>query len=189
MMLTAEKQALLDFLNSHLALATLIGFIVLCLWIIDILALKTKAFAGYRKYYEPVSHYALPIGFFMTLFSTIMSLVYSDYLGVLPCGLCWFQRIFIYCLVFIFGVAWYKNDRKVFDYVLTLSIAGLIVALYHQYLQMGYSELIPCPAIASTVNCDKPTFMEYGFVTFPFMAVVTFGYTIMLSLTAKMFNK
>ncbi len=189
MMLTAEKQALLDFLNSNLALATLIGFIILCFWVIDIVALRTKALASYRKYYEPVSRYALPIGFFLTLFSTIMSLVYSDYLGVLPCGLCWFQRIFIYSMMFIFGVAWYKNDRKVFDYILTLSIAGLIVALYHQYLQMGYSELIPCPAIASTVNCDKPTFMEYGFVTFPFMAVVTFGYTIMLSLTAKMFNK
>ena len=92
-------------------------------------------------------------------------------------------------MMFIFGVAWYKNDKKVFDYILTLSVAGLIIALYHQYLQMGYSELIPCPAIASTVNCDKPTFMEYGFITFPFMAAVTFGYTILLSITAKMFNK
>ena len=92
-------------------------------------------------------------------------------------------------MVLVFGVAWYKNDRKIFDYIIALSIFGLIFALYHQYLQMGYSELIPCPAIASTVNCDEPTFMKYGFVTFPFMAVVTFGYTIMLSLTAKMFNK
>ncbi|MEN9552386.1 MAG: hypothetical protein RI935_763 [Candidatus Parcubacteria bacterium] len=188
-MLTPEKQALLEFLNSHLALATLIGFIILCLWIVDIVLLRTKTFARYRSYYEPVSRYVLPLGFLITLFSTVVSLVYSDYLGVLPCGLCWFQRVFIYSMVFVFGVAWYKNDRKIFDYILALSVPGLIVALYHQYLQMGYSELIPCPAIASTVDCDKPTFMEYGFVTFPFMAVVMFGYTIMLSLTAKMFTK
>ncbi len=189
MMISEEKQALLDFLNHNLSLATLIGFIVLLFWIIDLVALRAKMFVSYRKYYAVIAKYALPLGFFLTLFSTLLSLVYSDYLGVLPCGLCWFQRIFIYSMVFIFGAAWYKNDKKVFDYILTLSIAGLIVALYHQYLQMGYSELIPCPAIASTVNCDKPTFMEYGFITFPFMAVVTFGYTIMLSLTAKMFNK
>jgi disulfide bond formation protein DsbB len=189
MMISEEKQALLDFLNHNLSLATLIGFIVLLFWIIDLVALRAKMFVSYRKYYAVIAKYALPLGFFLTLFSTLLSLVYSDYLGVLPCGLCWFQRIFIYSMVFIFGTAWYKNDKKVFDYILTLSIAGLIVALYHQYLQMGYSELIPCPAIASTVNCDKPTFMEYGFITFPFMAVVTFGYTIMLSLTAKMFNK
>jgi disulfide bond formation protein DsbB len=189
MMISEEKQALLTFLNDNLSLATLIGFIIILFWIIDLVALRAKMLVSYRKYYAVIARYALPIGFFLTLFSTSLSLFYSDYLGVLPCGLCWFQRIFIYSMVFIFGVAWYKNDRKIFDYIITLSIAGLIVALYHQYLQMGYSELIPCPAIASTVNCDKPAFMEYGFVTFPFMAVVTFGYTILLSITAKMFNK
>lgn len=189
MMISEEKQVLLDFLNSNLSLATLVGFIIILFWIIDLVALRAKMFVAYRKYYAVIAKYALPLGFFLTLFSMVLSLVYSDYLGVLPCGLCWFQRIFIYSMVFIFGVAWYKNDRKVFDYIITLSVAGLIVALYHQYLQMGYSELIPCPAIASTVNCDKPTFMEYGFITFPFMAVVTFGYTILLSVTAKMFQK
>lgn len=189
MQVSENKQALLDFLNTNLSLVTYIAFVVLLFWMIDIFLLRKRTFAPFRRYYAPISKYALPIGFFLTFFSTILSLVYSDYLGVLPCGLCWFQRVFIYSMMFLFGVAWYKNDRKIFDYIIALSIPGLIIALYHQSLQMGYSELVPCPTIASTIDCAKPTFINYGFITFPFMAVVTFGYTIMLSLTAKMFEK
>lgn len=125
----------------------------------------------------------------MTLFSTVLSLYYSDYLGILPCGLCWLARVFIYSQVFLFGMAWYKNDRKILDYIILLSGVGLVISLYHQYLQMGYSEFLPCPAIASTVDCAKPTFMEYGFVTFPLMAVVTFLLAMLLSITGKMSKK
>jgi disulfide bond formation protein DsbB len=188
-MLSPEKEAIFMFLNNSLSLATFIGVIVLGFWVLDFILLHTRVLAKYRKYYKHVSRFALPAGFFLTFISTFFSLIYSDYLGVLPCGLCWFQRIFIYGMMFLFGMAWYKNDRKIFDYILLFSGVGLIIALYQHYLQMGYSELIPCPAIASTVDCAEPTFIEYGFITFPFMAVVMFGYTIMLSLTAKFFDK
>ncbi len=184
--LTPGQEALLAGLNHYLALATLIGCVMVVIWAIKLVMLHRGASASYRSRFERFAQYALPLGFFATLFSTVVSLIYSDYLGVLPCGLCWFQRIFIYGMVVLFGVAWYKKDTSVVTYVLPFSYIGLVIALYHQYLQMGYSPLIPCPAIASMVNCDKPTFMEYGFITFPMMSVVLFAITILLSVTIKM---
>jgi disulfide bond formation protein DsbB len=183
--MTPEKEALLTALNSNLALATFIGFVVVVLWALDLSLLHIRALKVYKKLYAPLAKYAIPIGFFATLGASIISLVYSDYLGVLPCGLCWFQRVFIYSQVFMFGYAWWKNDTKVLGYSTVLSSVGLIIALYHQSLQMGYSELIPCPTIASTIDCAKPTFIEYGFVTFPFMAVVLFAVLLLLSATVK----
>lgn len=177
-----DKQPIIDFLNHYLALATIIGLIFIFLWFAGIIHssyLKRKSYIS-----TFFNKFGLLAGFFATLGGTVMSLFYSDYLGVLPCGLCWFQRVALYSLVFIFGVAWFKKDKNIFPYVLTLSIFGEIVALYHHYLQMGYSELLPCPVVASTIDCAKPTFVEYGFVTFPFMSVVMFGFLILLSLVS-----
>jgi disulfide bond formation protein DsbB len=187
--MTEEKQALLTLLNHNLALITLIGFIVIVIWLIDMIGICLSWWKGDRQVYRTLTKYSLPVAFFSLLGSTLISLFYSDYLGVLPCGLCWFQRVFIYSQVFIFGYAWYKRDMKIWGYSVVLSTVGLIVALYHQYLQMGYSELIPCPAIASTVDCAKPTFMEYGFVTFPFMSVVLFIFMLLLASTVKRYSK
>lgn len=186
--MTPEKEALLVTLNHNLALVTLIVFVGLILvgvYCVSLgLGLIKKDF-----FVKKIAKYAFPFGFFAVLFSVITSLVYSDYLGVLPCGLCWFQRVFIYSQLFIIAHAWWKGDTKVWGYSAVLSVAGLIVALYHQYLQLGYSEFIPCPAIASTVDCAKPTFMEYGFVTFPLMSIVLFGFLLILAHVVKFYKK
>jgi len=65
----------------------------------------------------------------------------------------------------------------------------LVVALYQEYLQLGYSELIPCPAISNFADCAKPTFLEYGFITFPFASVVLFGFLILMSFIVSSKNK
>lgn len=186
MIITPEKQAIIDLLNHYLGIATFIGFICVLIWIVKLMLLKGGMLEKYRWAFEMFSNYVLPMGFFISLFSMGMSLFYSDYLGILPCGLCWLARVFIYPQVFLFGLAWYKNDKKILDYVLLLSGVGILITAYHEYLQLGYSELLPCPAIASTIDCAKPTFIEYGFVTFPFMAFVTFAVIILLAITYKM---
>lgn len=187
--MTPEKESLLIALNHNLAILTLIGFIILAAWFLHFILIASGLTTKGEKMYERIAEQAFPLGFFALLFSTVTSLVYSDYLGVLPCGLCWFQRVFIYSQLFIIGYAWYKKDIKVWGYSTVLSFFGLIIALYHQYLQLGYSEFIPCPAIASTVDCAKPTFIEYGFVTFPFMSIVLFGFLLILSHVVRLSSR
>jgi len=111
--------------------------------------------------------------FGMSFFGTAMSLVYSEIFGFVPCGLCWLQRVFLYPQVIIAGIAIYTKDRGVFDYIITLSFAGTIVALYQFFLQMGISAPTICP-VSGAENCANPVLLEFGFVTFPFVSLSFF---------------
>ncbi len=181
--MTGNKEAIATFLNYYLSLGSIVLGLFAILWIILLInSYKTKKD---NALLSVISIYALPLGFFVSIAGVLLTLIYSDYLGILPCGLCWFQRIFLYSQVFLYGLAWHKNDRKIFVYTLLLSVVGFVIAVYHSYLQMGYSELLPCPVVASTIDCAKPTFLEFGFVTFPLMSVVLFASLILLSITVR----
>lgn len=185
MYMTPEHLVIFTFLNNNLSIVTLLGFVAVLIMFVDAVALSVGFWKGARVAYSWFAKHALPVGFALTFMSTLVSLYYSDVLGVLPCGLCWFQRVFIYSSMFLLGYAWWKNDRNVWSYVNVLAIPGLLIALYHEYLQLGYSELIPCPAIASTVDCAKPTFLEFGFVTYPLMSAVLFASLLLISWTVR----
>ena len=185
--MSSEKQLILDFLNHYLPLLTLIAFIILVLIYLHHFHFRLNKKES--KLLSKISDFALPLGFFATLFAMTMSLIYSDYLNQLACGLCWFQRIFIYSQVVIFTVAYIKNDLKIFAYTFWLSVVGGAIAIYHEYLQLGYSELIPCPAVSAVVDCAMPTFIHYGFVTFPFMSITLFMFLILLSTVVKYHKK
>lgn len=166
--------------NHSLSLLTLIGALVLIVWLFLLIVSKKE-----NRFLSYVHRYALPLGFLATLLGLLLSLFYSEYIGYLPCALCWFQRIFLYPQVFIFAVAWYKRDFNIFRYSLILSVVGGIIALYHSYIQLGYNELLPCPATGMFADCAKPSFIEFGFVTFPAMSLVLFLFLILLSITAR----
>ncbi len=180
-----DHTILIASLNHYFALATLIGFAVLLIWIVDLLFASFWMPVWKKKMYVIFENYALPIGFFVSFFATIVSLYYQFYLHIAPCDLCWFQRVFIYPLMFLFGFAWWKNDRTVYDYVMGLSVFGFVIALYHHYLQLGYNLYKPCSSALFAVDCAKPTFIEYGFITYPFMAVVTLALTFLIAYSAK----
>jgi disulfide bond formation protein DsbB len=174
-----DKELLTQALNYYLSLATIVGGVVTLIFGIYVFYKVIKG--GESKLLQHIANYALPIGFFASLLGTILSLFYSDYLGVLPCGLCWFQRIFLYPQVILYAMAWMRRDFGIYIYTFVLSLIGLVIAIYHSSLQWGYSEFIPCPVIASTIDCAKPSFVEFGFVTFPFMAFVLFVFLTTLA--------
>lgn len=179
---------LIDASNRAFATATLVGFIVLIMWALDLAALKVGFLKGKRWVYETIGRYALPLGVLATFFPMLGSLYYQYYLHIPPCDLCWYQRIFVYALFFIFLFAWVKKDEKIYDYIMGLSVVGGAIALYHHYLQMGYDLLKPCSSAPFAVDCSTPTFIEYGFITYPFMALVTLGTTFLLAFTAKRYR-
>ncbi len=79
-----------------------------------------------------------------------------------------------------------RRDRgtEVWDYIIALSILGLLVALYHHYLQMGGTEILPCPA-SGEGDCGKRFIYEFNYVTFPLMAATLFAWQWVLGLIAK----
>ncbi|MEZ3117126.1 disulfide bond formation protein B [Halobaculum sp. MBLA0147] len=67
--------------------------------------------------------------------ATLGSLYLSEVLGLVPCELCWVQRILMYPLVVVVGVAAVERRPAVARTLLPLSTLGAVVAGYHSYLQ------------------------------------------------------
>lgn len=124
--------------------------------------------------------WGIALGFLLTLASAVMSLVYSEIYGVLPCGLCWLQRVFIYSQVVVFGVALFLKDMRAAWYSIWLSIFGAVVALYHHYIQISDSSTLPCPA--SGGDCGKRFIYEFDYITFPLVAFSMLAFVIILML-------
>lgn len=135
------------------------------------------------------ARYGLWVAFGFALIATAMTLYYSEYLGQAPCSLCWVQRIFLYPQVVIFGIAAILKDTKAVWYSIALSVLGALVALYHHWLQMGGNAFFPCPADGPSISCEVPTFVTWGFITFPFMAFVLFVFLILYILWLRQLAK
>jgi disulfide bond formation protein DsbB len=106
--------------------------------------------------------------------------------GLAPCLLCWWQRIFMFPVAIISGIAiaQKKKASEVADYVLALSIPGAAVALYQHLMQMTPQGTFPAPCDAAN-DCAVRSFFEFGFVTLPWMAFTLFAALIFIALLAK----
>jgi disulfide bond formation protein DsbB len=158
-----------------------LGLLILLIWKprIKLLA-QLRTFAG---------KYGFLFGFLIALASTAGSLFYSMVIGWDPCSLCWYQRIFMYPLVLIFALAmWRKEEERLADYAILLSIPGLLLTLYHHLLQMGVVSFSFCSADVAH-SCAQRFIFELGYITMPFMALVAFVLIILLVLARKQYAK
>lgn len=108
-----------------------------------------------------------------TLLATLGSLFYSEIMGYIPCELCWIQRILMYPLVVIYGVALMKKNVHIAIPGLIMSGIGVIIALYHYGLQK-------LPALQETggfcgdIPCNLQYVNYFGFITIPFLSFIGF---------------
>lgn len=130
------------------------------------------------------NRYGLYVAWLVSLTATLGSLYFSEIRGFVPCELCWVQRIFMYPLVFLLGIAVFTDDRSVKKYVLPLSIVGGLISLYHYLVQKvpGFADIKPC---AQGVPCNVQYINWFGFVTIPFLALTAFTIITLLLLTVK----
>ncbi|MDB5259775.1 MAG: disulfide bond formation protein DsbB [Candidatus Nomurabacteria bacterium] len=182
-----DNTAQIASLNHLLSAGTIILLVIGLIWLVAIIANWKKGEGA--KFLPRVANYVFPIGFITSLAGLVGSLYYSEVLGILPCDLCWFQRVFLYPQAFMFAYAWYKKDSSVLAYSIILSTLGLLIGAYQHVMQLGYSVYRPCSTAPFAVDCSTPTFIEYGFVTFPLMAVVLFAILILIAVTHKRFAK
>jgi disulfide bond formation protein DsbB len=116
---------------------------------------------------------SLLLGWVAALIATIGSLYFSEVLHYIPCTLCWYQRIFMYPLAIMLGIAFYQNDRGIVKYVLPLSIIGMIISGYHTALQK-IPYLQQFEMCTSGVPCSKDYINWLGFITIPILAFTAF---------------
>lgn len=172
-------QPLVIALNHYLSLLTLIALVAIVIWAI------TLFISDKNKFVHIIARHATLVGLVATLTGTLLSLFYSEVIGLAPCDLCWYQRILLYPQVVLFAVAWWKKEHSVWMYSIWLSAIGGSIALYHHILQMGYDVYAPCSTAPFAVDCSVPEFVNFGFVTFPFMSLIMFVTLILLYFTHK----
>ena len=162
----------IETLNFYLALSSVAMLIIAGILLVD--------FYSQRALESLVRTWGLMVAFLVTLASTVMTLIYSDVFGFVPCGLCWFQRIFLYPQVFLVGTALYFKDKTAARYGIVLSVPGLLIALYQHYLQMGGTELVSCPTAGEGADCAQRFLFEFGFLTFPLLSAILFVFLSIL---------
>jgi len=73
----------------------------------------------------------LAFAWLVALVATLGSLYYSEVRNFIPCTLCWYQRVAMYPLALMLGIATWRNDAQIRPYALTLSLLGLFWSSYH----------------------------------------------------------
>ncbi len=117
----------------------------------------------------------------IALVAVLGSLFFGGVMGLKPCVLCWYQRIFIYPLVVLFLVGMFPLDRSVVRYTLPIAVIGWGFAIYHYLLYSGYipEGLQPC---SEDLPCTKINLELMGFITIPMLSILSYTAIIVLLL-------
>ncbi len=173
----------LETINYFLALAVLV-LQVLTVGLLAAFFLRNKI-ANLSGIADFLSKWGLWIAFALSLAASALTLFYSDVLGIAACIVCWWQRICLYPLVVVLGVAAWKKERTVAAISsIALSIIGGAIAFYQHLLQVGITTAAPCDAIPGT-DCAQRFIFEFGYITLPLMAVSVFAALIVLMLFVR----
>ncbi len=121
----------------------------------------------------------------MAALSTLGSLFFSEVMELVPCVLCWYQRIFLFPLAVILLVGLFPRlDNNVVRYALPLAIIGLLFTVYHVLLFYGLipETMQPC---SKGVSCSDDGMILFGFLPIPLLSLAAFSTIIFLLLKVK----
>lgn|SRR3990167_3497125 len=115
--------------------------------------------------------YGLFLAWLVALMATVSTLFIGEVLHWPICVLCWYQRIAIYPLVILLGIAAFKNEKIIIPYALPFPVIGFFFALYQYCEQMipGFSPINFC---TQTFPCNTIHLKLLGFITLPFLSAV-----------------
>jgi disulfide bond formation protein DsbB len=115
---------------------------------------------------------ALLAAFVVATLATIGSLYFSEVAHFEPCRLCWYQRIAMYPLVVILGIAAWRRDVRVRRYAVPVAVIGALIATYHYALE--WLPWLDSGVCSATTPCTIVWFREFGFISLPYLALSAF---------------
>lgn len=151
-------------------------------------ALASASGAGRReRVRELVDEHGRTSAWLVAAVATAGSLWFSEGAGFTPCELCWYQRIAMYPLVPILGMAVWRGDAGVRFYALPLAIIGGLISSYHILLER-YPSLES--GVCEAANpCTLIWVRRFGYLTIPTMALSAFALITVLVLTAAAYER
>ena len=155
-----------------------IGTLLIEIGIIGSALLYAASRKGYlEKYWIKLNNflggYWKQLSFGLVLTATSGSLYMSQILEYTPCHLCWFQRIFMYPLVLLTGVALLFEKEDVHEYVLPMVMIGGSISIYHYSVQVLSKVSSGCSTLA--VSCSDKFTYYFGYMTIPMFALTAFA--------------
>ena len=110
----------------------------------------------------------------VALAASLGALFIGEVLGQEPCNLCWYQRIAMFPLALILGLACLYNDLSVRRYALPVAIAGGAVALWHTLLYMGLISEAIVPCSVNGPSCTDSNMTILGGMPLPIVSLASF---------------
>ncbi|WP_213318326.1 disulfide bond formation protein B [Chlamydiifrater volucris] len=115
--------------------------------------------------------HSLYMAWVLSCIGTLWSIYYSYIRNIEPCFLCHYQRICLFPLCVILGIASYKDFSGIKDYVLPLPVLGFCIAFYQICLQeIPGMQLDLC----GRVSCEAKIFV-FKFITIPMASALAFA--------------
>lgn len=120
------------------------------------------------------------LAWLIALVSTLGALFIGEIMERTPCDLCWYQRIAMFPLALILGIASFSSDMAVRRYVIPIAATGAVIAFWHSLLFAG---IIPEPAQPCTregPSCTGGEQTLFGVLPLPFLSAASFIAIILL---------
>lgn len=140
-----------------------------------------------KKIARHFKKYGMTYALIIAIASIVGSLGFSETYAYAPCKLCWIQRIFHYPQAFLFAIALYYKDTRVWTYSIWLSITGAIVAAYQVLIQFNptIAKSSVCSIVPAAESCSDILIRAYGYISIPVMSLTLFTCLIMLFIYQK----
>ena len=124
------------------------------------------------------------LAWLIAAFSTLSSLFFSEVMDLVPCELCWYQRIFMFPLAIILLLALFPLDTRIVKYALPISGVGALFAAYHLLLFYGVipEAMRPC---GKGISCADASMELFGFLPIPLLALAAFSGIILLLIKTR----
>jgi disulfide bond formation protein DsbB len=113
--------------------------------------------------------------FFVALVATLSAIFIGEVLGRMPCTLCWYQRIAMFPLVWLLGLALWRGDGAIVRLQAgPIALVGLGFALWHVGV---FYDLVPAsvtPCSRNGPSCSGDAQVQFG-VPLPVLSAAAFS--------------
>jgi disulfide bond formation protein DsbB len=132
---------------------------------------------------DGITPFALQVAWIVAVLATFGSLYLQFGEQLNPCEFCWFQRICMYPLSLLLGIAAFRGDIQVAKrYFMGLAVVGAGLAVYHYQLELVPGEPTVC---GTAVPCNVAVINVFGFISVPFLSMAAFLLITALLLMAR----
>ena len=174
-----------DVINTGYAVLALVADALVLLAVVGFVISRTSPAARERwgRLRDGITPFALHMAWIVAVLATFGSLFlqYAEHDN--PCEFCWFQRICMYPLSLLLGIAAFRGNLEVAKrYFIGLSLVGAGLAIYHYQLERIPNEPTVC---GSLVPCNVSVLNVFGFISVPFLSMAAFLLITTLLLMAR----